>query len=741
MNGKVLPSAEVKPFRLEHWDIYPDSGEIVRDQKSIHLEPRAMAVLCALAFEPDYTLSREELITRVWGDAVVTDDAITRVIYKLRQVLGDDPQQPSYIQTLPKLGYRLIAKPRFIDSDQVPNTGRKINFGLMTLLLIAVLLVGYLVSQLTAENQTDQIKQLDDYSIAVLPFEDFRPAAPDDHLADSITDELINSLANLKQLQGVARTSVFSLKQDSLDVRQLGTRLNANTVVEGSIRRNGDNLRLIVQLIDVDSGFHLLSETIERQPDDIFSFSAQIVPSIAATLNLTTSPEELARATAIPSNKEAQRLTIQGRYHWHQRRPDALEKALGYFERAIELAPDYAPAWSGLCDTLVFSSYYGNKNLADVKDRAKQAADKAMQLDPGLAGAHASLGLLHQHLYQHAKALENLQTAVILNPNNAMAHMWLGRSHFASGRFLHAMQAYQRSASLDPISPIIFQNIGMAGLLAGETDEAESAYQKSIEFAPENLYARWALAYLLWSKGALQAADATYSEIVEKGLKRADVLAQASIVALDAGDLAKAGLMLEQAISLNKDDDWVRTAEWSYQMSQQQYDEIQSSSESPSNDDIARQALAGLLNNNLQFALDKYSILLEQGEAGNEILFDQWSIEWGFSHALYLRQLYLKSGNQVAADGLKIKFDNFFQKLLQQGLRTAGTDYIAASIAAVDDQPELAMSYLTEAINRGWSKLWWLTQDPAFYPLRDDPAYVAGVEKLRSRLAVSRQEN
>ncbi len=746
MNGNVQSSQDRQPYRLGRWEIYPDSGDIVCGQESDHLEPRTMDVLCALAFQPDRTLSRDELISQIWGDVVVTDDALTRVIYKLRQQLGDDPQQPRYIQTLPKLGYRIVVKPQTIGSAQ-QSTEQKIrgqkksNIGMMALLLTVGLLSGYFFFQFISNKAVDQVKQSINYSIAVLPFADFRSAEPGDHLAESITDELINSLANLKQLQVVSRTSVFSLKDRPDDIRQLGVLLNANTIVEGSIRRSGDHLRLIIQLIDVKSGFHLLSETIERQPDDIFSFTAQVIPSITSTLGIKTDIDELTRATAVPANSEAQRLTIQGRYHWYKRKQQSLQKALEYFEQAIQLAPDYAPGWSGLSDTLVFSTLYGNRKLADIKSRARSAVDRALQLDPGLADAYASLGLLQLHLKQHPSALESLQQAIKLNPNNAMAHMWLGRTHFASGRFLQAMLAYQRGATLDPISPVIYLNIGMAGLLAGETEDAESAYHKSIEFDPENLYTRWALAYLLWSKGDLQKSESLYAEIIQKGLKRADVIAQASILALDSGDINKAKIRLELAKSLDDQDDWVTGADWSYLMSQHHYDQIQLAGQTPSNDELARQALAGLLNNDFQFALEKYSLLLGQKNAGNDILFDKWDIEWGFSHALYLQQLYLRLGDKDAALAINIKLDEYFQQLLKQGLKTAGTDYISASLAAVNNRPEQAITHLTTAINRGWSKLWWLKQDPAFELLRDHSGYKSLVIQLISRISISKQDN
>ncbi len=737
MSNKSATSQQIQPFRLACWQIYPDSGEILSEQETHHLEPKTMAVLCALAFEPDRTLSRSELIARVWGDAVVTEEVVTRIIYKLRQVLGDDSQQAIYIQTLPKLGYRLLVTPQVLEPGQKAGNNRKLIAGLIALLTILGLLSVFLAYQSTEDIPADQAEVGKVYSIAVLPFEDFRPAAPDDHLAESITDELINSLAHLKQLRVVARTSVFSFRESSLDVRQLGAVLNANTVVEGSIRRNGDHLRLIVQVIDVKSGYHLLSETIEREPEDIFSFSAQVIPSLVRVLNIKPGADELARASAVPAHSEAQKLTIRGRYHWHRRNQDALQKALDYFERAIELAPDYAPAYSGLSDTLVFSTLYGERKLSDVKKRARESIDRALKLDPGLAGAHASLGLLQLHLGQHPQALQSLQKATSLNPNNAMAHMWSGRSHFTEGRFLKAMLAYQRSAALDPVSPIIYQNIGMAGLLAGETEQAESAYQKSIEFAPDNPYSRWALAYLLWSKGDLSSADKVYSSIIEQGLKRADVIAQASMLALDSGDLEKARARLELAKSINQEDDWVSGAEWAYHVSQRQYKKIKSGNTAASNDDLARQAIAGFLDDDFQFAFSRYSKLLEQGQAGDDILFDQWSVEWGFAHALYLQQLYLRLGDENAARVISKRFEEFFWHLREQGLRTAGTDYIAASISAVNNRPELALTHLTIAIDRGWSKLWWITQDPAFHSLADHPGFIAQLAKLRERTNVA----
>jgi len=607
-----VSNREIRPFRLNGWNIYPASGEIVSGGHKERLEPRAMAVLCALAAHPDRTLSREELVDDVWQGEAITDDAITRVIYKLRQTLGDDTRQPRYIQTLPKRGYRLVAEPQPISATPDEGTAPKTTYlGLIGFVSILGAVVVFMVLQWGGSGTVEKPGGDSTHSIAVLPFEDFRAAPPDDHLPDIITDELLNGLANLKQLRVVARTSTFSLRDNPGDIRDIGRSLNVESVVEGSIRRSGDKLRLIIQLIDVESGYHLLSETIERHPDDLFNFTAQAVPAITQALGLELDVKELARATAVPSNSEVQRITVQGRLHWHQRNEKAIQTAQRYFEQAIELAPAYA----GLADALVFSTQYGSNDLSALSDRAREAAERALQLDPGLSDGHASLGLLNHHLGRHDTALQYLRQAITPNPNHAMAHVWSGRSHFAMGRFNEAMVAYQRSAALDPIAPIIHLNVGMAAMLSGHAQDAEAAYRKSIEFNPDNLYARWALAYLLWSKGDLHNADRLYADIIEQGLQRADVIAQAAIVAVDLGDEAKAKTRLDQANALDADNDWSMSATWSYLTSQRRYDQLQSADALSKVDHLARAGLANLLDENTAQALVDYSALIERGEA------------------------------------------------------------------------------------------------------------------------------
>ncbi len=730
-----MSNREIRPFRLNGWDIYPASGEIACGGQKERLEPRAMAVLCALAAHPDRTLSREELVDDVWQGEPVTDDAITRVIYKLRQTLGDDTRQPRYIQTLPKRGYRLVAEPQPLSAT--PKTGqapKSTYLGLFAFLSILGAVVVFMVLQWGGNRKDEKAVGDSTYSIAVLPFEDFRTAPPDDHLADVITDELLNGLANLKQLRVVARTSIFSLRDNPGDIRDIGRSLNVKSVVEGSIRRSGDKLRLIIQLIDVESGYHLLSETIERHPDDLFNFTAQAVPAITQALGIPVNPQELARATAVPSNSEVQRITVQGRFHWHRRNEEAVKTAQRYFEQAIALAPDYAPAYAGLADALVFSTQYGSGELSELSDRARKAAERALQLDPGLPDGHASLGLLNHHLGRYDTALQHLEQAIALNPNHAMAHMWSGRSHFAMGRFNEAMLAYQRSAALDPIAPIIHLNVGMAAMLSGHAAEAEAAYKKSIEFNPDNLYARWALAYLLWSKGELRDAERLYANIIEQGLERADVIAQAAIVAIDLSNYETAKKRLDRANALDADNDWSMSATWSYLVAHRRYDQLQAIGESSKVDHVARAGLAKLLDKNIAEALAAYTALMARGEEGEKILFDKWDMEWGFSHALYLLQTQRRSGDKLAAVETRERLETFFDKMREQGLRTPGTDYVVANLAALSDQPEQALAHLKSAVERGWSKLWWLEQDPAFDTLRSDPRYLNVINILQARI-------
>lgn len=355
---------------------------------------------------------------------------------------------------------------------------RGIDFVVIGVLLaiIAYLVVGQgLPAQLGGRGQ----------SIAVLPFVDLSEGGDNEYFSDGISEELLNSLVGIDGLRVAARTSSFAFKGRNEDIRRIGEQLNVRTVLEGSVRRAGDQVRITAQLINVDDGFQIWSDTYERRLDDIFAIQDEIARSIVDALKLKLVGEHrrptVAAATA---DIRAYDLYLLGRHHWHERSEESLERALELFQQAIDIDPDFALAYTGVADTYLLLDGYGDLTTEDAMSRAEPAVARALSLDGSLAEAYASLGLLRLNQDDLTAAELALRSAINLNPNYSMAHMWLGLVLDRVNGPLLAREAYRNARRLDPLHPVINRNLANAYVSTGQPDAAERILEALIDAAP-----------------------------------------------------------------------------------------------------------------------------------------------------------------------------------------------------------------------------------------------------------------
>ena len=299
-------------------------------------------------------------------------------------------------------------------------------------------------------------------SIVVLPFVNMSGDKENEYFSDGMTEEIINALANVEGLRVVARTSAFSFKGKNVDVRRIGEDLNVATVLEGSVRRQGNQLRVAAQLISLPDGYHLWSKTYERELNNVFAVEDEVARAIVQALAPKLLPG-LALAQATTVNTEAHDLYLRGRYFWNQRTREALTKAQSLFEQAIALDAGYALAYSGLSDCYNLLVDYGGGRAADLLPKAKKAALKALELDGASAEAHASLGAILQHEYDWAGSNREFRRAIELRPGYVSAHHWYALNCLAQGRFAEARSEIERARQLDPTS--VFINGAVAVML------------------------------------------------------------------------------------------------------------------------------------------------------------------------------------------------------------------------------------------------------------------------------------
>ncbi len=332
-------------------------------------------------------------------------------------------------------------------------------------------------------------------SIAVLPFADLSPDRDQEYFCDGMTEEIIDALAKVDGFRVVARTSSFAFKGKREDIREIGRKLNVAAVLEGSVRKDGKRLRVTAQLNSVADGYHLWSETYERELKDVFAVQDEISKAIVNTLQLKLGNASR-RAKPPSEDVEAYEAYLQGRYHWARWRTEGAERALQFFEQAIEKDPDYAAAYAGMADTYAWMGFFGTLPPHQVMPKARAAAEKALALDDSLAEAHNSLGYVKAlYDFDWPGAEREFKRALQLNASLPEAHFGYGIVYLSPlGRGPEALREMQLARDLDPLSPLINTYLATAYFFNNQKEEGWAFDRKALDLDPNFVEARLDLA-------------------------------------------------------------------------------------------------------------------------------------------------------------------------------------------------------------------------------------------------------
>jgi TolB-like protein/Flp pilus assembly protein TadD len=466
-----------------------------------------MDVLICLAQHAGETLSKEMLLDMVWPGTFVTDDVLTHSISELRRAFEDDAREPRIIQTIPKRGYRLVAQ----------------------------------VNAATAAT-TPTLSVTHD-SIAVLPFINMSAEPEDEFFADGMTEEIINALAQIEQLHVVARTSAFSFKGKYIDVRAVGKRLNVRTVLVGSVRRAGNEVRITAQLINVADGYHLWSDRYDREVKDIFEIQEEIARSIAERLKVTLKgggEELLVKSTT--KSLEAYQLYVKGRALLY-RRGVAVSRAAECFERELALDSDYAMAWAGLADSYTVLGYYGHACPEANMPKAVEASRRAVALAPTLAEAHNALAMASlMGTWDRVKAEREFLRAIELNPRYTQARDWYALFYlqFSEGRLAEGMAQAKLALVSDPLSSYAHAIYGLACGVAGRHEEAIYVSRRAVELDSESYLAQMVLQSVLHLSGHLEESVAAGELALAMSGRQSWAMAYLAVTFADWGKLEDA---------------------------------------------------------------------------------------------------------------------------------------------------------------------------------------------------------
>ncbi len=470
-----------RPFRLGDLLIQPLDGEVTGPGGREQLDPKVMAVLVLLARRAGHVVTREELLSQVWASAVVTDDVLSRCIYELRRQLalaGGDEQLKAVIETVPKRGYRLhgeITTPGPAAGAHAPARARRPLIVLGAVLALAAALWLALGRQ-AADDASGN-------SVAVLPFLDMSEGQDQGYLADGITEEIINRLTHAGNLRVISRTSSFAFRGKAADIRDIARRLDVTHVLEGSIRRSGDAIRITTQLIAASDNAHVWSQNYDRRLGDLFAVQDEISESVAAALQARLA--EPPSSTRPPANPEAHEKYLHGRYFFHRRAPGDFQRAARYYEEALQADPGYAVAWAALAGAYYLMADVGEMPWEEARAHQLNAAQNAIRFDPGLADGYTRLGQYHFEGGDLEAARRAYASARALDPSLPVPKAGGGMLRHFQDDPEGYVQRERQDVARDPLSANVRRNFGIFLFAADRLEEAEAEFLKVLDLSPE----------------------------------------------------------------------------------------------------------------------------------------------------------------------------------------------------------------------------------------------------------------
>jgi TolB-like protein/Tfp pilus assembly protein PilF len=383
----------------------------------------------------------------------------------------------------------------------------------------------------------------------VLPFVNMSGDADNEYFSDGITEELISKLSRLHDLTVIARTSIMQYKDTSKSVGQIGHELRAGTILEGSVRKAGDRLRITAQLVNAESEGHLWSEDYDRTLEDVFAIQSDVAEHVAEALQLTLKPAEKTQiAKAGTGDVEAYNAYLRGLYHYNSWSNEGLEKSIEYFEQAIARDSDFAKAYAALAFSYDLQAEYGYLPPDEAFPKVKQAAHRALEIDATTAEAYTGLALAaNYHDFDWVRADEGFRRALELNPNSVVTHDWYGVNYLSPmGRHEEAFAHGKRAKELDPLTPYIRVDLGWSYNHARWYDEAIAECEQIPEIDPNFYFTYWCLGFAYWQKDMLEEAVAAYERGVELEPHDLGLKADLAIVYADAGRKTQTQKILEE---------------------------------------------------------------------------------------------------------------------------------------------------------------------------------------------------
>jgi TolB-like protein/DNA-binding winged helix-turn-helix (wHTH) protein/Tfp pilus assembly protein PilF len=590
------PAISSKLVRFGIYEVDLRTSELRKQGRKIKLQEQPCRILGILLEQRGEVVTRENLRKRLWSDDTFVDfdHSLNTAIMRLREALSDSSDNPVFIETLPRHGYRFIApveeisvsedekhenvaagdvleshlsgtelggaSPSILDrgvpqpQDKQIALRRALLLGsLLGLAVIAVFVLSqrYLRDHSGAKVQPNQTK-----SVVVLPFENLSGDEDQQYFTDGMTDELIAHLAKIRSLRVISRTSSMEYKGTHKTLSQIARDLNVDAVVEGTVLRSGNRVRITAELVQVATDRHLWAETYESQLGDILTLQSQVASAIVNEIRINLTPEEQQRlASTRPVSAESYEDYLKGRYYWNKRSQEGLNKAIDYFQLATQKDPHYALAYAGLADcySIIGSAIVGTVPSYEVAPKAKAAALKALELDDTLAEAQTSLATVRfNYDWDWAAAATGFRRAIELNPSYATAYQRYSLYLMATGRTQESLMQMNRARDLDPMSISMNFSLGWRLYMARQYEQAIEQLRNTLDMDPNFALARMVLGQAYEQKGSYQQAIAELQKAASTSHDSPMMLGALGHAYGASGNRSEAEKILNQLMDLSK---------------------------------------------------------------------------------------------------------------------------------------------------------------------------------------------
>jgi|KBSSwiStaDraftv2_1062776.scaffolds.fasta_scaffold13296_5 TolB-like protein/DNA-binding winged helix-turn-helix (wHTH) protein/Tfp pilus assembly protein PilF len=486
-------SPQVERIRLADLTIDTGTRQVWRDGLEIPLTGLSYDLLRALIEVGTRVITTDELMERVWPGRVVNAETVAKRVELVREALGDNSQEPRYIALVRGRGYRLLHAPQPDSTRSEPGPGttattgaprtRRLAFGvgIAVMGVLAVVATALLLRTQRHDEAVSVVATNDVPSIAVLPFLNLSEDAANNYISDGMAEELLGTLSKLPGLRVASRTSAFTFRGSKQSLPEIARQLNVDHIIEGSVRKAGNRIRVTVQLIDVRSDSHLWAENYDREVADVLDIQRDIAERIAGALQLKVSANASARLGAGTRNTEAWQLYLRGNQLWQSRTEEGLRQSIGLLGRAIELDPDFAQAHSSLAAAHLISFFwYAHPDKTSLME-AGRYAQRAIDLDPTLSKPYAIRAELAETRHEWGEAEALFREALRLNPNDTDSGYWYAAMLGHTGRSRDALAVLLRYEKLDPISAVLLHDIGVMYDRQGDVQRACEYYRRTTQ--------------------------------------------------------------------------------------------------------------------------------------------------------------------------------------------------------------------------------------------------------------------